>query len=220
MSIVYCWIVKNYQWLIDVCVGSFVAYHLYFLSKRVTSKEKLEHKERVKVKADELCLKIAKEDIRSKVYLVNVNRYFTDYPSNTEKLNGYSAIAGEIKTSRFDGIEFFCSSPRGVYKRSDGKLTFDTSDKNEKVLTVFPVGVVPYDWIEFVDLDGDEFDYRPIFFTKFKGKVFWSQWRKFIPFGYPYKKIVYYRLNETYRKGSDPRDMEWISFNEKVLNWP
>lgn len=174
MTAVICWIFENYQWLVEVCVGAFVAYHLYFLSKRVTSRQKLEHKDKVKAKADELCIKIFKENLRSKVYLVNVNRYFTDYPSSSEKIKGYAVIAGEIKTTRFDGVEFFCSLPKGVYRRPDGQLTFDSSDKNEKVQTVFPVGIVPYDWIEFVDPEGDEFDYRPLFFTHFKGRVYWS----------------------------------------------
>lgn len=218
MSLVYSWIIKNYQWLTEVSVGAFVAYHLYYLSKRVTGREKLEHKERIKVKADELCLKIAKEGLRSKVYLVNINRYFTDYPSNSEKIKGYSIFSSEIKTTRYDGVEFFSSLPKGVYKRPDGQLTFKDLGEGKKVYTVIPVGVVPYDWIDFVDLEGDEFGYTPIFFVHFKGKVLWSWWRKFIPFGSPYIKIVYYRRSETYRKGIDPRDMEWIPFYESVQN--
>lgn len=210
------WMYCNYQWMTEVLLSLVIAYHVHFLSKKLTAKDRLEHKERIKEKADELIRKIVGEKLRRKVYLVNVNRYFKDYPSNGEKVSGYSTIAAEVKTTRFDGVEFFCSLARGVYRREDGKLTFCEAPGRVKQFSAFPVGVVPYEWIEFVDLDGDEFDYRPLFFARFKGAVYWRGWRRYLPFGYPYKKLVYYRINENFREGSDPHDLEWLKIDEAI----
>lgn len=210
------WCLDNYQWLIGTAIGVVIAYHVYFLSRKLTNKDRLEHKEKIKLKADEIISEIVKEDLRRKVLLVNVNRYFKDYPSNVEKISGYSTISGEIKTTRYDGVEFFCSCPKAVYRKKDGTLSFKEEAGNTKEMVVFPVGIVPYDWIVHVDPEGDEFDYYPIFFTHFRGPVYWSWWRKLIPFGYPYSKLVYYRKSENYHKGGDPVDMEYIQVHEKI----
>lgn len=220
MEEIFNWFSCNYQWVIGTILSVVIAYHVFFLSKKISSQSRLEHKDKIKKKTDDLIYKIYKENLRSKVYLVNTNRYFKDYPANNAKISGYSTIAAEVKDTRFDGVEFFCSLARGVYKDDAGKLSFKKNENNQEALTVIPVGVVPYEWIEFVDPDGDEFEYRPIFFVKFNGKIYWSWWRRFIPFGYPYKKIIYYRQNDNYQKGRDPRGMEWLLVDETIHDDP
>ncbi len=63
---------------------------------------------------------------------------------------------------------------------------------------VFEAGIIPYEWIEYVDPRGDEFSYRPQFFTRFNGED-----------KSPYSYLVYYVESNTYRKGSDPIDRRW-----------
>jgi hypothetical protein len=213
MEFIQCWLKLNYQWLLDISVTLFIAWQAHYFSKKLSAKEKLEHKERIKRKADEHILRIKKENLRSKVYHVNVNRYFKDYPSNVERIGGYSTIAAEIKSTHFDGVEFFCSMFRGVYKKDDGSLTFFDLGNDKKVFSVIPVGLVPYDWIEHIDLDGDEFEHRPLFFSHFKGPVFWSRWRRRIPFGYPYKCLKYYRKKELVNG-----DTYWVLVEDKISN--
>lgn len=124
MDVLWEWVNINYQWLVSTLLSVIIAYHVYYLSKRVTLKDKLEHKEIIKSKTDNLISKIVREGLRRKVLLVNINWYFKDYPSNTEKIGGYSVIAGEIKATRYDGVEFFCDMPKSIYEREDGKITF------------------------------------------------------------------------------------------------
>ena len=59
-------------------------------------------------------------------------------------------------------------------------------------------GVIPYEWIEYVDARGDEFSYRPQFFTQFNGAD-----------KSPYKYSTYYKESEVYHEGNDPIDMKW-----------
>jgi hypothetical protein len=206
-------ILENYGWFITLLIQGFIAYHVFFLSKKLTNKSKLEHKERVKKKTEELLSEIYKKKLNSKVYLVNINRYFKDYPSNTEKrFEGYSYIRADIKSVRFNGIEFFAEMPVEIYQKQNGELSFK-GEKSEKVFNAFPVGIVPYEWIEYIDLEGDEYGFIPLFYCHFKRKTNWRFWKHLLFFGYPYKKIVYYKKSDVYTEGNDPADMkyEWIS---------
>jgi len=212
INIITYWLSENYVWTISLFIQGFIAYHVFFLSKRLSDKAKLEHKERIKQKAEEL--KFGRE-----VYLVNVKRYFKDYPSNKERVfSGYSHIKAEMKTTRFDGIEFFCGIKK-IYRKPDGGLTLNSkSEKTAKEkIKVFEVGVVPYEWIEYVDLRGDEHGFVPLFFCYFKGKRYWKiSFKRHLPFGYPYKEIIYYRESDVYHEGSDPVDMKFRFIDEPI----
>ena len=210
------WFFVNYGWTISLLIQGFIAYYVFFLSKRLSNRARLEHKEKIKQKAEKLLSEIHSKKLNSDVYLININRYFKDYPSNKERMfEGYSHIRAEIKSTRFDGIQFFCSMPVEVYRKSDGKLSFKGEAK-EKVFNAFPVGIVPYEWIEYVDLRGDEYGYVPLFYCRFKGKTNWNFWKRLKFFGYPYKNLVYYRENEVYHEGSDPADMKYCFIDEPI----
>jgi hypothetical protein len=163
-----------------------------------------------------LLSEIHRKKLKSEVYLVNINRYFKDYPSNKEKrFEGYSHIRAEIKSTRFDGIEFFAAMSVEIYQKSNGELSFKGENK-EKVFNAYPVGVVPYEWVEHIDLEGDEYAYVPLFYCHFKGKTNWKFWKFFLFFGYPYKRIVYYRESEVYHEGNDPADMKYRLIYEPI----
>lgn len=210
------WLSTNYGWIISLFIQGFIAYHIFFLSKRLSNRARLEHKDKIKKKAEDLLSKTHRQKLNSKVYLVNINRYFNDYPSNKEKrFEGYSHIRAEIKSTRFDGIQFFSAMPVEVYKKSSGRLSFKGKIE-EKVFNAFPVSVVPYEWIEYVDLDGDEYAYVPLFYCHFKGKTNWKFWKRFLFFGYPYKRTDYYKESEVYREGNDPVDMKYSFIDQKI----
>lgn len=195
-----CWLLDNIIGILGIIVGGFVGYHVYFLSKKLDVKDKLTHKDAIRKHVAPLLHKIRYDGINSKVELVNIKKYFSHYPT-TNKLNkdGYTYLVAELKALRFDGVEFFCGV-KEVYKTSDGKLILKNENNSVKEnYNAFEVGVIPYDWIEYVDAGGDEFSYRPQFFTKFNGI------KKF-----PYKYLVYYKESDTYQKG-DPADMKWVT---------
>jgi len=217
---IWSWVSENYGLIISLVIQVFIAYHVFFLSKRLSNRARLEHKEKIKLKVEELLSEIHRKKLNSEVYLVNVNRYFKDYPSNKEKIfEGYSHIRAEIKSTRFDGVQFFCGI-KEVYRKPNGTLTFNHGAETSAIekLKVFEVGVVPYEWIEYVDLEGDEYAYVPLFYCHYKGKVYWKKsWRIFLPFGYPYKEIVYYKESTVYHEGSDPIDMKY-SFVDEIIS--
>ena len=84
-----------------------------------------------------------------------------------------------MKTARFDGIEFFCGI-KEVFKTPDSNLTFNNQngETTHEKIKVFEVGLIPYEWIEYVDLRGDEHGFIPLFFCHFKGKRYWKTARQ------------------------------------------
>lgn len=206
-DIITNWLAGNYNWII----GTSITVLLFVLSRQLSKRDRIEHREIIKRKAEKL--KLGQE-----VYLVNTKRYFKDYPLNKEGLlSGYSHIRAEIKATRFNGVEFFCGI-KGALEKPSGVLVFNNESKNDKQeeIKIFEAGLVPYEWIEYIDLRGDEYGYKPLIFCYFKGKRYWKKsLKKFLPSGYPYRKIIYYRKSEVYRNG-DPADMEFCRINKPI----
>lgn len=206
----------NLGWVIGIAIEIFIAYHLFFLSKKLSDRARLGHKEKIRQKAEELLSEIYRKKLTGEVYLVNINRYFKDYPSSKRKrFGGYSEIKAEIKAIRFDGIEFFSGMPVEIYKKANKELSFVGKNK-EKIFNAFPVGVVPYEWIEHIDLDGDEYTCCPQFYCHFKARTNWNFWKRLLFFGYPYKRTVYYRESEVYYEGNDPPDWKYRRIQEHI----
>jgi hypothetical protein len=214
------WLTNNFE-LVSLAIQIFIAYHIFFLNKRLSDKAKLEHKDGIKRKTRELLSKIENEGINREVYLVNTKRYFEDYPENDYSFwRGYSHLRAEIKSTRSEGVEFFSSTPVSLYRKKDGSLSLE-SGKKQLDFNAYPVGVVPYEWIEYIDLEGDEG--IPQFFCKFKGRgdLYWKgfkNWKSFVPWGYPYKRLSYYKESDVYHEGNDPVDNRWSQIREPVSN--
>ena len=210
------WLPGNYGWTLSLLIQGFIAYHVYWLTQRLTSKARLEHKEEIKRKTETLLSEIQNKGLNSEVYLVNSKRYFKDYPSNKEKrFEGYSHIKAEIKAIRFNGIEFFSGMPVAVYRNEQGKLSLKEQE-SEKAFNAYPVSIVPYEWIEHLDLEGDEYAFVPLFYCLFKGKTDWKFWRRLLFFGYPYKRTVYYKKSDVYDEKNDPKDMKFQLITQEI----
>jgi hypothetical protein len=137
---------------------------------------------------------------RRKVELVNARIYPKHYlGENKETRHGYLYLGAELKALRYDGVEFFCEVV-ALFAKEHGEITLKEVPGTTRLPNGMAVGTIPYEWIEFVDVRGDEFSYRPQFFTNFNGHN-----------KSPYKYIRYYRQSKTYREGSDPADMQWVS---------
>ncbi len=214
---IWNWLSQNYQFTINIIIQIIIAYHVYFLSIRLSDKAKLKHKEEILNKCEPLFSRINKEEQAIKLHLVNTSRYYKDYPSNDLNIHGYSHIKAELKSARFDGLEFFCSSPEYIYKRKDGKLT-TKKEGNKLYCKAFPVGLVPYDWIDHIDISGDEYGYVPQIFCSFKGSIYWknSLFNKIFR-GYPYSKIMYYIESDVFHSNNDPFIMKYMRIKEPIL---
>ncbi len=192
------WLLQNIVGIIGIVVGGFIGYHVYFLSKKLDLKDGLARKDEIRKRVEPILAEIRKGR-DSDVELVNVKKYPKHYlKENKKNRHGYTYLKGELKALKFDGVECFCGV-REIYKIPEGRLTL----KNEEGAVrenynVLEAGVIPYEWIEYVDTRGDEFSYRPQFFTQFNGTD-----------KSPYKYLAYYKESEVYHEGNDPMDMKW-----------
>lgn len=192
------WLIANGVGIVGIFVGGFIAYHVYFLSERLTLKDHLAHKDEVRRRIEQI-LDAIRKGRNSDVELINVKRYPDSYPhDNKLTRHGYTYLKGELKSLRFDGVELFCAV-RELYKTQDGRWSLINSNGSTRnARNVLEVGLVPYEWIEYVDKTGDEFSYRPQMFVQFKG-----------PQQSPYKYLSYYIESDTFYEDSDPMDMKW-----------
>jgi len=121
----------------------------------------------------------------SEIRLVDIDKYHKEYSSGVNTDN-WVDLKAEFKECCFDGVEFFMATPVGVKKSKDG--VFETIKSTDHDFSAFPVGKVPYEWIEFVDLKGDEYHNFPLIFCKFKGLP-----KDKFQDKTPYKDILYYK---------------------------
>lgn len=162
-----------------VITNSVVAYHVYILSKKESFKERLVGRETIQKKLDELVHKIRNGN-SSKVEIVNVEKYDTDYPHNNRyNLNGYTYLGAELKGYHYEGVEFITQIISG-YQSKDGTYSTEEATTSTEV-NIFVTGTIPYEWIEYIDITGDDTVYKPQFYTHFFGEE-----------KYPYKKLRYY----------------------------
>lgn len=169
--------------VLGIIIGTFVAYHVYSLSKQQTFRERFTRRESIQKQLDEQIYKI-RNGISSKVEIINIAKYDTHYPAdNTENHHGYTYLGAELKSYHFAGVEFFCEVI-SAYRISDTSFSRKPSSSESTSFNILVAGVIPYEWIESVDLRGDDTSYRPQFYVYFNGTK-----------KYPYKTYRYYVKN-------------------------
>lgn len=193
---------------IGILVGIVIAFLIYRLERRMSFRDKLAHRAKLQSEIEPLLREI-KDGRRRKVELLNVKRYEIDYPNNNEGKEGHTYWGAELYRYGFNGIEFF-SSVEELYLTDTGEYTLKKTKKKAK-FNVLVAGVIPYEWIEYFDLDGDEFEGRPQFYVYFNGEL-----RSDIAvktYKVPYKAYHYYRSNEKYNKDTNPYTPEFLSIS-------
>jgi hypothetical protein len=194
------WLIQNVVGIAGIVIGGVIALLVFFLSRRLGLTDKLSHRTNVQKTMEPLTDWIQKTGQARTVELINTKKYLKYYPqSNVETKDGYTYLKTELKGYRFDGVEFFCEMPKSVYEKADGEYSLSKQDPNQaQAFVVYPVGLIPYEWIRYVEPRGDDTAWRPQFFTDFKGS------RKS-----PYKSIEYYVESDTYYGSSDPFVMKY-----------
>ena len=209
--------INKYNWVITLFLQWFIAYHIFYLWKRINNNERLKHRDSIKQQLDEYIYWEVVKNKYHKIYLVNTNNFFTKYPDNSENIiTEYSHIKAEIKSTRYDWVEFFESMPREVYRWENWKLYFKGTKKAIEKIKVYPIWIVPYENIDYIDFNWDEYNNSPLIFCKFnKYELFIRSFPK-VFYKFPYYKIVYYIENVNYDEKNDPYDFRYMQLWEKI----
>jgi hypothetical protein len=158
--------------IIGIVVSVVIAIYVHKLSSRLSAKAKYEHE--IKITEE-----IRKLKIYQSVILADVSKY---HPLRTDDTN---------KTYYKQGAERYTVIPEyGV------QFILMPSDSN------IPVGLVPFDWIEYVR-EHDSEDNKPIIVCKFKGIKWYKNFKS------PFKEINYFYKNTNFKEGADPDFMRY-----------
>ncbi len=156
--------------IIGLIISSFIAFWIYKLSRQLSAREKYQHE-----------LKITKEIRKIKIYssviLADVLKY---HPFRTDTTN---------KTYYKQSAELYMIIP-------EYGIQFILMPKDENI----PVGLVPFEWIEYIR-DYDSEDNKPIIVCRFKGIKLYKKFKS------PFKEINYIYENPNYKEGFDPKSM-------------
>lgn len=184
------WLGNNYDWVISLLVaGILVPFAIYWLSRKKTDRQLLQHRESIQRKLDEFAGHIRNDRYASEVRLIDTKQYRKHYPTGAPGKTKVVDLRAEFKTCYSDGVEFFSDMPQGAVESENGKIKLVRGTEHEFVVS--PVGKVPYEWVDFVELEGDEYHNFPLIYCRFKGKGKLK--------GTPYNELKYYFREE----GSD-----------------
>ncbi|EKD86153.1 MAG: hypothetical protein ACD_37C00442G0004 [uncultured bacterium] len=186
------WFSQNYEWITALLafLAVIVPIIIYRISIRKTEKELLEHREEIQGKLRIFELNIQNKRYASEVRIIDTKRYPKEYPSgiNTKE---FVDLKAEFKECCFDGVEFFMDMPVEAKQREGGSVEIARGITDYDFI-VLPVGKVPYEWIDFIDLGGDEYHNFPLVHCQFKGKSKNEYQEKT-----PYKEILYYQKQDS-----------------------
>jgi len=172
--------------IIGIVISSFIAYHIYYLSKRLTFKDKWQHRLNIEEKIRLLQSEIWYKNRRNRVYLVDINTY-KYYPGDAP--NGRpSHISGGLKECYLGGV---------IIERHE---QISLKDENGNIQKAVKFGVIPYEWIVDIEMDGDSANSSALIYCYFKNNK--GQKDEMIKYT-PFQSYEYYLLNENYNKEVD-----------------
>lgn len=167
--------------LLGIIIGVIVALYVHKLSQQQKFNERFAKRQLIQKQIDDLLYRI-RNGGSSKVELINLAKYDTHYPTiNNKTRHGCTYLGAELKNYYYLGVEFFCGIIT-AYELSENKYSRKQLSKDQKEINLHMTGIVPYEWIESIDLRGDDTTTRPQFYSHFNGKK-----------KSPYSSISYYR---------------------------
>lgn len=144
------WTRSDYLELGGIVVSGFIAITIYLLQRRLSDKQRVDHRLDIEEKAGRKLYDIQYKDHSSKVHLYNAKllnkKYFAQNKRNL--VWGYPFHAAELYAANFDGLEFVV----GIEEIAKKKY--------------YKVGVIPYEHILGMKPDGDGSFNGMIFFVK------------------------------------------------------
>lgn len=144
------WTRSEYIELVGIIVSGFIAVAIYLLQRKITDKQRIDHRLEIEGKTGQKLHDIHYKDHSSKVHLYNSKLINKKYFSENKRsiIWGYPYHAAELYAANFDGLEFVV----GIEKINDTKH--------------YKIGVIPYEYILGIKPDGDGSFNGMIFFVK------------------------------------------------------
>jgi len=170
--------------ILDIVITGFIAYHIFYLSKRLSFKDKLNHKRDIEEKIEQILSEVWDKKHRNRVYLVDVDIYESAYPGYASKKRP-SHLSGAIVRAGLNGVWI------------DRREIISYADENGEEFDTVRAGLIPYEWIVDINIDGDSANTSPLIYCKFKNRR--SKKQESIKRS-PFKKFMYFLINKDYKE--------------------
>lgn len=152
-------------------LGAVISVVLYRLGRRLDFRSRMRRWDELRDTVNTLFIERRSE--LHDVILMNSKRYEKDYEGgNDANRHGYIMGKGELLGPRHNGVELICKVLE-TWTDSSGRRTLRKPGKKSegwtKARNVFEVGLVPWEYIEHINLHGDEYRAEVIFYVRYKG---------------------------------------------------
>lgn len=184
------WTRSEYLELVGIILSAFVAIGIYLLQKRLTDKQRVDHRLEVEEKIGKKLYDIHYHDHARKVQLYNTKllnkKYFTQ--NKRDFWWGYPFHAAELYAANFDGLEFIV----GIEEWNGQKY--------------YQVGVIPYERVLGVRPEGD---------GSFNGMIIYVKPRLLQrdKYSIAYKSLRYYPVEKFSGKAHKP---SWVRLSDAL----
>ncbi len=156
-------VLSDYIAVISLLVAIITLFVTIRIANVIPERDKLEHRRQIREVVSRLERQM--KDGRNHICkLVDLDRFEKLYPHNFNSRNRQSHFKAELDGTDIHGV-VFVDKIVGLNKSSDG---FYTATRLENEFKAARCGLIPYEWIVDIDMDGDELDICPILYCNFK----------------------------------------------------
>lgn len=152
-------------------LGTAVSIVLYGLGRRLDFRSRMKRWDELRNIINSLFVERRSE--LHDVILMNSKRYEKDYDGgNDTNRHGSIMGKGELLGPRHNGVELICGV-RESWTDAKGRRTLRKPGKRTvgttKAKNVYEVGFVPFEYVEHINLHGDEYRAEVIFYVRYAG---------------------------------------------------
>ena len=153
--------------IVSVIVAIITLFVTIHIAKVIPERDKLEHRKQIKETVSKLAHQM-KGGRNHMCKLIDIDRFDKLYPRNFNSRNRQSYFKAELDGADIHGVVFVDKNV-GVNKTVQG---YYIATRGESEFIADRCGLIPYEWIIEIDINGDEIDSSPVLYCKFKKRKF------------------------------------------------
>ncbi|UDF13515.1 hypothetical protein LH407_01260 [Antiquaquibacter oligotrophicus] len=153
--------------VLSLLVGTAVTLIVYRLSRKLDFRTRIHTWGELRDVTRRFAAEMHDQGLNKEVILLNADRYEKDYDGgNRFTRHGYIQVRTEFIDVRHDGLALM-TFPVSTWRDASGRRVLDEADTQDE--NVLEVGFVPFDWIEHIDPDGNDYKNAPLVYVHFRG---------------------------------------------------
>jgi hypothetical protein len=154
--------------VISLCIGTAVTIIVYRLSRKLDFRTRMQTRDELRGLVRTFAYDTENRGHNPEVRVVNADRYERDYDGgNKFTRHGHVQLRAEYLGLRHNGIALI-KEIKSTWLDAEGRRVLRRTDTPAE--NVLEVGLVPFENIEHIDPDGNEYGHVPIIYARFRGR--------------------------------------------------